>query len=96
MGTATFKKEDLRSLVGGEDCDGLEVVSDTLIDVGRWSLHYALVLKEKATGKFYATNYQRGATESQDEAPFEYDADLIKCTEVRPVEKVVIVYERVP
>ena len=96
MATVSFTKEDLQSLVGGEECEGLEVVVDRIIYTSRWSVNYELVFKAKASGKFYTVHYSRGATEQQDERPFEYDGDAIACVEVRPVEKVVIQYEPIP
>lgn len=93
MATTTFKKTDLLDLLD-DCCETLEKVSDRIVDTGRWSIHSNLIFKDKASGKFYEVRYSVGATESQDEAPFEYEEDDVKCYEVRPVEKTVIVYER--
>lgn len=95
MATKTFKNCDLRDLASGDTVDGLEEVSNLLTGTSRWAVQYRLVFKDTETGKFYEANYQRGATESQDERPFEYDGALVECHEVRPVEKTVVVYERV-
>lgn len=95
MPTAEFKKEDLIDLVNDE-CASLEKIEDRITDTGRWSVHYALTFKDKASGKFYATDYRRGATEQQDESPFEFESALVSCHEVRPVERTVIVYEIAP
>lgn len=92
---ATFKKSDLLDLVYGEENDALERVAGDISGTGRWSIHHWMVFKDKGTGRFYQTRYSVGATESQDESPFEYDGDDIVCIEVRPVEKVVTVYEGV-
>lgn len=94
MAISAFKKRDLLRLLDREDCDALDLVKDRVVGTSRWSVSHELVFKDKASGKFYATAYSRGATEQQDERPFEYDEDVIECEEVRPVEKVVIVYER--
>jgi hypothetical protein len=91
-----FKREDLQSLVGGEECEGLEVIEDKITGKSRWSVNYRLVFKDTAEGKFYVASYSRGATESQDESPFEHDDNIIECDEVWPVEKVVTMYERTP
>lgn len=96
MGSASFKKEDLQGLVDGSAAGGLEKISDTITGKSRWTVNYALVFRNTANGRFYEVGYSVGATESQDEGPFEYEPDLIPCHEVRPVEKVVTVYERVP
>lgn len=79
-----FKKTDLLNEV-------FEEVYDNIIDHSRWSIGYEKVFKHE--GKFYITYYSRGATEYQDESPYEYDGDEIECAEVVPVEKVVTVYE---
>ena len=66
-----FKKEDLHELASYKGkVDGFEVVQNELIDNSRWSLLYDLVFKAP-DGKFYLAGYSRGATESQDESPFE-------------------------
>lgn len=85
-----FPKETLRELLW-DKVDGFEVVEDKITDTSRWSIHYRLVFKHD--GKFYATSYSVGATESQDESPFEYEPDEVECKEVFPVEKILIVYE---
>lgn len=89
----TFKSEELRDLLDGNS-ETLEEVENRITGSGRWSKHYALVFKETATGTFYQTAYSVGATEQQDEGPFEH-TDTVTCDEVRPVEKVVIAYEKV-
>lgn len=86
MPTKTFKKEFLQALLYddlGPDED-VTIVSDELIDTGRWSLHYDLVFK--VGNQYFSVGYSRGATESQDESPFEYESDDIVCDEVFPVE----------
>lgn len=52
---------------------------DDIIDNSRWSIHHKIVFEDK--GKFYQTYYSEGATEMQDESPWEYDND-VECTEV--------------
>lgn len=94
MNKATFKKDDLLAVLD-DDCETLEKVSDAIVDNSRWSIQHSLIFKDKASGKFYAAGYSVGATEQQDEGPWEHDGDDIVCAEVRPVEKVVIVYKRV-
>jgi hypothetical protein len=47
----------------------------------------------KFEDKLYKTSYSTGATEYQDEDPYEYEDDVIECPEVFPVEKTIIVYE---
>ena len=97
MPTKTFKKEVLRDLVyDGANYSGLEVVSDTLEGTTRWSIHYCLIFKDCAgDDKLYEVDYSIGATEQQDEEPFEYADDDVVCTEVEAYEATVTKYRKV-
>lgn len=94
MATATFKKEDLINLVDEGVAEGLVRIEDYFISHSRWAVNRRMVFTDKASGKFYEATYSRGATEQQDESPFEYEDDLVECEEVHPVEAVITVYER--
>lgn len=65
------------------------IVEHKLVDNSRWSLHYEIVFEHE--GKFYRATYSVGATECQDEAPWEYE-DKVLCEEVKQVEKLVKVW----
>lgn len=54
-------------------------IVDRIIDTTRWSIIHEIVFEDN--GKFYQTIYSEGATEMQDERPWEYE-DEIECTEV--------------
>lgn len=54
-------------------------IVDRIIDTTRWSIIHEIVFADK--GKFYMTTYSEGATECQDERPWEFD-DEIECEEV--------------
>lgn len=93
-----FSKDILRSIVW-DDLEGdvteeqlalFEVVENEQVDTSRWSIIYNLVFK--FDDKYYRTSYSVGATECQDESPFEYDPDEIECEEVVPKETVVTKY----
>jgi hypothetical protein len=86
-----FAKKVLQMLTYGDAPDEFEVIEEKIADTSRWSVCYKMVFKYD--GKFYATSFRRGATEMQDESPYEYDGDEIECKEVAPVEKTIIVYE---
>lgn len=90
--TKKFPKEVLKELAGEEPVGTLESVSCEIQDTSRWSIHYKQVFKDTSTGKFYITHFSCGATESQDERPYEYEGDEVECIEVEPKEKVVITY----
>lgn len=91
MPKRTFKKKDLQELIWGGSASGFDVISCQLKGNSRWSLNYELIFKFE--DKYYKSGYSAGATENQNESPYEYDEDDIECDEVKPVEKVVIVYE---
>jgi hypothetical protein len=67
-------------------------LEDNITDTSRWSIHHTIIFEHE--GKYYKTYYSEGATEMQDERPWEYD-DEIECTEVHQVDKVVKVWEAV-
>ena len=68
-------------------------IYDKIIGHSRWSLQHERVFSHE--GKFYRTRYSTGATEMQDEAPYDYEPDQIECVEVVPVEVIATVYEEV-
>ena len=51
-------------------------IVDRIVNTTRWSIIHEIVFEDN--GKFYMTTYSEGATECQDERPWEYD-DEIKC-----------------
>lgn len=55
-------------------------VSDEITGTSRWSVFHTIVFQDK-DGKFYEANYSCGATEMQNEGPWEYE-DIIECVEV--------------
>lgn len=67
-----------------------KIVRNELVDNTRWNLVYGLVVEKD--GKFFRTEYQTGATESQDNSPFDY-MDEVEFEEVFPVEKTITVYQ---
>jgi hypothetical protein len=78
-----FAKEFMiEEVLWGDD----KIVSDEIVDNSRWSIIHELIFSHD--GHFYRTTYSVGATEQQDEGPWEYD-DLVDCVEV--VEKEVMV-----
>lgn len=84
-----FKKDVLQDGIGG---DGpTKTIESDIVDHSRWSVGHRRVFEFE--GKFYLTFYSRGATESQDESPYEYDDEEIECQEVFPVQKTITVYE---
>ena len=96
-------KELLDLMVGGNtkewvDVDNeqfpvnFEMVQSELVDTSRWSNIHEVVYKDLDSGKFYSSTYSVGATECQDERPYENDGDDIEFTEVVPKEVIKIEY----
>lgn len=83
-----FKRDDLRDDVGDPDT----TVLDETIGTSRWSVQHRRVFKRD--GKLYETHYSRGATEQQDESPYEHDPEEIECAEVFAREKTIVVYAK--
>ena len=95
MKTATrrFSREFLVGELGlPYDADEGIVIKDEIINIDRWSIIHSIIFKHD--GKFYETSYSQGATEHQEEDPWEFE-DPIACTEVEPVKKTVTVYDAV-
>ena len=69
-----------------------EQIEYDLVDNNRWSLFYEGVFKHIPTGKYYKFEWSKGATEYQDEKPFQYTKEVIP-VEVHSVEKTVQVWE---
>jgi len=93
MGEKKFPKDDLQELVGfpiGKGFDDYEVVQDKISGTRRWSIDHTMIFKHQ--GKFYRTHYSVGATESQDEGPYEYSDAEIDCDEVVPTQQTITVY----
>lgn len=52
---------------------------DEITDTSRWSIHHRIIFDYQ--GKFYQAHYSEGATEMQDESPWEHE-DEVECVEV--------------
>ena len=57
------------------------IKEEKIVDHTRWSGVNEIVFHEPNENKYYRTHYSVGATESQDERPWEYE-DAIDCIEV--------------
>ena len=86
-----FSKEDLIDLAYEDAPEGYKIIETKMMGASRWSIIYSQVFKYE--GKFYCTSWSEGATELQEETPYEYEKDMIELPEVFPVEKVITVYE---
>ncbi len=86
-----LSKEEMLDILM-EDHDTGEIVEDNILETSRWSVLHEIVFS--LNGTHYSTGYSVGATEMQDEGPWEYDKE-VECTEVHQVEKVVKVWKAV-
>lgn len=85
-----FNKEDLVELTDcseGKGFGDFTLMEVVLVDTSRWSIIYEMVFKYK--DNYYRSSYSRGATECQDEPPYEYAPEEVECPEVIPVETTV-------
>lgn len=97
--TIKINKELLQEIVGEyAQQERFEVVQNVISDHGRWSIYYDCIIKDKETGKFYDASYSQGATESQNEYPFDIDETdedgNIELDEVEPYEEIVTRYRK--
>lgn len=89
MATRTFKRDFMLDVLSN-DIENAKVIKDEIYENSRWSIRSELIFKFE--NKFYSTCYSRGATEQQDESPWECDGEDIECLEVKPVEVTTIEY----
>ena len=91
-----YEKEILMELIWARTIKTQELdlvqVETILVETSRWSLHYRMIFKDVNLGKLFETFYLKGATEMQDESPYDYEPDLIEVYEVFQSEKVVSTY----
>jgi hypothetical protein len=76
-----------------EDTNEFQVIKDDIVGTSRWSELHRVVFKRIEDGTLWAMRYSVGATEMQDEQPFE-NTDPAPFA-VAPIEKTIIVYEPV-
>lgn len=88
MAKRTFDRDFMLDLLGSK-----AVISDKITDHSRWSVGHELIFSHE--DKTYRTHYSVGATESQEEGPWDDEDEGVECCEVQPVEKTVTVYEAV-
>jgi hypothetical protein len=84
-------KDIAQELTYGNECEGFKIIEDKIVDHSRWSIIYKIVVEKD--GKFYASSYSNGATESQDESPYDDEGDQVEFREVQKKEVLVTVYE---
>lgn len=79
-----------REIIYG-DHEDFETIEKQIVSTGRWSIHSRIVVKRISDGLFFESSYSEGATEQQDEAPYEYGDAVFK--QVLPLRKTITYYE---
>ena len=83
-------REQAVDLLDG-DSEEFKIIKDEIVDTSRWSNIYEIIIQRISDGKYFKDSYSVGATESQDESPWEYDEPDF--TEVFKKEVVTFIYE---
>jgi len=86
--TKKFSVEFMRDVLWG-DAANVEIIKNEIFDTTRWSNCYELIFDFE--DKLWMCSYDVGATEQQEQRPWEYE-DHVECVLVKPVEKTVIDY----
>lgn len=66
-------------------------IEDKIVGNRRWSVDHQIIFK--LGDKFYSAYYSVGATEYQEEYPWEHEHE-VKCVEVHQVEKTIKIWEK--
>lgn len=82
-----LEEDTLWDITYGAHPDFETVEKESIDDQGRWWTGKSMVIKERETMKYYRLSWLVGSTEMQEQDP-EFTA-----VEVKPVEKIVTVYE---
>lgn len=75
--TRTFPKADMLHLIDGGSNESYEIIHQELIDHTRWSVVYEIVFRDAVTLEYFRAYYNEGATEYQDESPWEWESEVI-------------------
>ena len=87
MNTIVISVDEAREMVWG-DSDLWRTIETKIVDTSRWSIINEGVFHNKALDKYFRASWSIGATECQDERPFEGETS-VTLTEV--VQKEVLV-----
>jgi len=80
--------EEARNIVY-DDNEKFEKIEESIESTSRWSIYKTGIFEHLLTNKFYEISWSVGATESQDERPFEYETNDIELYEVEKKEVLV-------
>lgn len=87
-----IEKEVAVDLAYGEYDDTIfKIISNKIIDVSRWSYRKEIIVKTLIDERFWKSTYSIGATESQDEGPYDYSDPIFE--EVFPEQVMITIYK---
>lgn len=86
----TLSAAEARQIICGDHRD-YKVIETTITGTGRWSIYKETIIQRISDGKYFRTHYSEGATEAQDEQP--YDWGTPEFTEVKPITRTITIYE---
>lgn len=92
MGMIKIAKKEMAAILWDEEGAKGNILEDKITGNSRWNILHSIIFSYG--DKFYSAKYSVGATEMQDNGPWEY-IDEVECTEVKQVEKLVKVWEPV-
>lgn len=78
--TKTFKSADLKEMGLPDDApEGGKIISDEISEHRRWTVTHRLIVHfpDQPENEAWLMHYSVGATESQDERPWEYDKEVM-------------------
>jgi hypothetical protein len=91
MPTITIPAKLARAIVWGGTNEG-KLIENRIVGTSRWSNTYEAIIEYQ--GKTYRTHYRVGATEIQEEGPWE-DEDVAELVEVHQIPKTIMSWELV-
>ena len=71
MSELKLTAEEARDIISG-DHDDFKVITDKILENSRWSILHLVTIQRISDGLFFQDSYSEGATEQQDESPWEY------------------------
>lgn len=90
-----FTQRNLKKMILGTSRT-LTKVEETVCDTTRWFVYFNVIFKDEVTKKFYQTSYCKGATERlKNDLIIDKGDASVKCQEIRQVERVIKVWEKV-
>lgn len=82
--------EEAQAIALGDSSD-FSTISNETVDTRRWVTCHEILVKRVSDGKLFESYYEQGATEMQDQSPYEYDEpkfrEVFKTQEVKTVYK---------